>query len=402
MAGGAATDAHDGTAQRRCSSIVVANRADHCGAIAASIQAFRVRTGGREMSGNEQTLGVSVVPMETRREAILHIATTADRLGYDAFFLPEGWAYDSTVLLAELATCTQRIQLGSGILGIWGRTAATMAMAAATLHVVSGGRFILGLGASTAQLTEGLHDTPFDAPLTRLRRVLTQVRTLLRGERLPLTVTTEARALRLGIPAVPELPMYVAGLAPASVRLTGELADGWLPFLFPRSHLVEGDRLLREGAARTDPGRAVPICPVIPAAVEDTTAAARQRAAWFVAFYLTTMGELYRRILARLGYKAAVEALMVANAPRTPLIVPDDAEVLLEELTIFGTPDSAPTRLAGWYEAGASMPVLLLGPDLTPDQIDRTLEAFRGDGRPRVLATRHARAGDGRRRGSHD
>jgi alkanesulfonate monooxygenase SsuD/methylene tetrahydromethanopterin reductase-like flavin-dependent oxidoreductase (luciferase family) len=196
--------------------------------------------------------------------------------------------------------------------------------------------------------------------------------------------------------------MYVAGLAPASVRLTGELADGWLPFLFPRSHLVEGDRLLREGAARTNPGRAVAICPVIPTAVADTAAAARQRAAWFVAFYLTTMGELYRRILARLGYKAEVEALMAANAPRTLPIVPDDAEVLLEELTIFGTPDSASTRLAGWYEAGASMPVLLLGPDLTPDQIDRTLEVFRGDRRPRCLATRNARAVDGCRRGSKD
>src|SRR5262249_9348198 len=144
MAGGAASDAHDGTPQRRYSGIMAANRTDPGGAIAASIHAFRVRTGGREMRGNEQLLGVSVVPMETRREAILHMATTADRLGYDAFFLPEGWAYDSTVLLAELATCTQRIQLGAGILGIWGRTAATMAMAAATLHVVSGGRFILG------------------------------------------------------------------------------------------------------------------------------------------------------------------------------------------------------------------------------------------------------------------
>jgi hypothetical protein len=114
------------------------------------------------------------------------------------------------------------------------------------------------------------------------------------------------------------------------------------------------------------------------------------------------MGELYRRILARLGYKAAVEALMAANAPRALPIVPNDAEVLLEELTIFGTPDSAPTRLAGWYEAGASMPVLLLGPDLTPDQIDRTLEVFRGDRRPRYLATRSASAGDGRSRGSND
>jgi hypothetical protein len=76
--------------------------------------------------------------------------------------------------------------------------------------------------------------------------------------------------------------------------------------------------------------------------------------------------------------------------------------VLLEELTIFGTPGSAPPRLAGWYAAGASMPVLLLGPDLTPDQIDRTLAVFRSNRRPKGLATRHVRALDGRSRGSHD
>src|SRR5262249_57666950 len=122
MAGGAASDAHDGTPQRRYSGIMAANRTDHGGAIAASIHAFRVRTGGRVMSGNEQILGVSVVPMETRREAILHIATTADRLGYDAFFFPEGWAYDNPVSPPQLSTRTHRTPLRSCILGLWGRT----------------------------------------------------------------------------------------------------------------------------------------------------------------------------------------------------------------------------------------------------------------------------------------
>jgi alkanesulfonate monooxygenase SsuD/methylene tetrahydromethanopterin reductase-like flavin-dependent oxidoreductase (luciferase family) len=107
------------------------------------------------MSTEGRTLAVSVVPLETRRDAIVHIATTADRLGYDVFFLPEAWAYDGTVLLAEVATRTRRIRLGTGIVNVWSRTPATIAMAAATLHAVSGGRFVLGLGASTAQLTEG-------------------------------------------------------------------------------------------------------------------------------------------------------------------------------------------------------------------------------------------------------
>ena len=138
-------------------------------------------------------IGLSVMPLETRHEAIIGLATEGDRLGYDGFFMPETWGYDMTVLLAEAAARTTRITLGTGILGIWNRSAATIAMAAATLHAMSGGRFVLGLGASTPQLAEGLHDTPFEPPVPRMRRMVTQIRALLRGERIPLAVTTNAR-----------------------------------------------------------------------------------------------------------------------------------------------------------------------------------------------------------------
>src|SRR6185369_9568745 len=129
---------------------------------------------------NRPRIAVSLMPLENRRETLLHVATTADRLGYDGYFLPETWAYDTTVLLAEAAVRTERITLGTGILGVWNRSAATMAMAAATLASVSGGRFVLGLGASTPQLAEGLHDQPYAAPLARMRQILQQVRALLR------------------------------------------------------------------------------------------------------------------------------------------------------------------------------------------------------------------------------
>ena len=117
------------------------------------------------------------------------------------------------MLLAEAATRTSRITLGSGILGVWSRSPAQLAMAAATLAALSGGRFVLGLGASTPQLAEGLHDVPFTAPLARMRRTLTQVRALLRGERVPLGVATAARPLKLNVPAGgPEVPLYLAAL----------------------------------------------------------------------------------------------------------------------------------------------------------------------------------------------
>ena len=90
-------------------------------------------------------LAVGLTPMETRREVVLHLADRAEELGYDAFFLAEGWGHDAGVLLAEVATRTNRITLGTGIVNVWGRTPATIAMLATSLAELSGDRFVLGL-----------------------------------------------------------------------------------------------------------------------------------------------------------------------------------------------------------------------------------------------------------------
>src|SRR6266436_5071860 len=137
------------------------------------------------------------MPLENRRDVLIALATDADRLGYEAFCLPETWAYDVTVLLAEAAVKTKHITLGTGILGVWNRSAGTLAMAAATLSAQPGGRILLALGASTPQLSEGLQDVSSTAPVARLRRFVTQVRALRRGERIRLEWVTAARALEL-------------------------------------------------------------------------------------------------------------------------------------------------------------------------------------------------------------
>jgi len=318
------------------------------------------------------------MPLENRRETFVSLATAADRLGFDGFFLPETWAYDTTVLLAEAAVRTTRVTLGTGILGVWNRSAATIAMAAATLASVSGGRFVLGLGASTPQLTEGLHDVAFAAPVARMRRTLVQVRALLRGERIPLAVATAARPLKLNVPPAPDLPIYLAALGDQSVRLAGELADGWTPFIYPRRHLVHGIEQLREGAARGGhPDRLPIVCPSVPAVVAEDPGKAREGAAWFVAFYLVSMGTLYRQSLTRQGFGKEVEAVLAANTPKFIGAVPPDADELLEELTVFGTPSEARRRLARWHEAGAALPVLLLRPNLSAEELEFTLNALR-------------------------
>jgi alkanesulfonate monooxygenase SsuD/methylene tetrahydromethanopterin reductase-like flavin-dependent oxidoreductase (luciferase family) len=322
-------------------------------------------------------IGVSVMPLENRREALVGLATAADRRGYDAFMLPETWTYDVTVLLAEAAVKTRRITLGTCILGVWSRSAATLAMAARTLASISGGRFLLGLGASTPQLAEGLHDVPFAAPIGRMRRTITQVRALLRGERVPLAVATSARALKLNVPSEGEVPIYLAALGDEATRLAGELADGWMPFLYPLRLLPHGIERLREGAARGGhPDRLPVICPSLPTVVADDPAKAREGAAWFVSFYLTTMGTFYRDSLIRQGFEKEVRSVLAANSPKPLGIVPPDAEELLEQLIVYGTPDEARRRLARWHAAGAATAGLLLRASLPPEEMALTLEAF--------------------------
>src|SRR6266403_221677 len=326
---------------------------------------------------NARPIGVSVMPLDNRREALIGVAAIAEQLGYSAYFLPETWAHDVTVLMAEMAIRTDRLSLGTGILGVWGRSAGTLAMAAASLSEVSSGRFVLGLGASTAQLTEGLHDVPFVAPLAKMRRTVTQVRALLGGERVPLAVATGARPLKLNLAPSGAVPIFLAALTDEAVRLAGELADGWLPFLYPRRSLAQGLELLREGAARSgDSSRRVSGYPTVPTVGADDPAEARAGAAWFVSFYLTTMGPLYRRSLGRQGFSREIDAVIGANSPKFTGEVPPAADSLLEELTAFGTPAEARERLGQWHAAGADMPLVFLRPNLTPAQIERTLSAF--------------------------
>ena len=322
-----------------------------------------------------RALAVSVMPLENRREQFEALATLGERLGYDAMLLPETWAYDATIVLAEAAVKTERIRVGSAILGVWNRSAATLAMGAATLASLSRGRFVLGLGASTPQLVEGLHDVPFGAPLTQMRRVVTQIRALLRGERVPLAVAKEARALRLNVPPA-EVPICLAAIGDASVRLAGEIADGWMPFLYPLRMLGQGLERLREGATRGGRAALPVVYPMIPASVDEDADKARAGAAWLVAFYLTSMGTFYRDTLIRFGFDKEVQAVLAANTPKFAAAVPADAEVLLDELIVYGTPAEARRRLARWYEAGAAMPGLMFRPGLTADETRRSLEAF--------------------------
>jgi alkanesulfonate monooxygenase SsuD/methylene tetrahydromethanopterin reductase-like flavin-dependent oxidoreductase (luciferase family) len=96
------------------------------------------------MAASNPPIGVGFTPLETRRDVVLHVAARAEQLGHESFHPAEGWGHDAAVLLTEVAVRTTRIRLETGVLNIWGRSPATLAMLATSLQEVSGGRFTLG------------------------------------------------------------------------------------------------------------------------------------------------------------------------------------------------------------------------------------------------------------------
>jgi F420-dependent oxidoreductase-like protein len=244
-------------------------------------------------------------------------AVEAERLGVDSLWVPEVWGYDALTGLAHLAARTTRIGLGTFVVQLGSRSPALLATSALSLQSLSHGRFRLGIGVSGPQVMEGWHGTRFTRPVQTTRETIEIIRTVSRGEVLrhegeiyPLPLPdSQGRALRpMVTPA--DVPVYVAAMGPANLRLTGEVADGWLANLF----MPEGAEIflepLREGAALAgrDLAELDLVAPVALEITPDDAAgdeAARRHAQGY-AFTIGAMGSgranFYNQALGRLGY----------------------------------------------------------------------------------------------------
>ena len=317
-------------------------------------------------------IGVALTPMETRREVIVETALLAESLGYEVFSLAEGWAYDSTAMLSFIAARTQRIRLLPGVLSVWSRTPAVLAMGAATLHEISGGRAILGLGPSTRALTEGLHDVAFMRPADQLRNVATQVRCLLDGQRAT-TAVTGARPLRLGLTPTPELPIWIAATGDLTTQVVAEAADGWYPLFLTLPNLrSRGDEIASaSGESKPVTVAAGPFVVAGPGA--------RDIAASCLAWYICAMGDGYAKLIADQGYGDAVEAVISANPRPTPTnsTVPESANDALGEFTLYGTPKEVRRNLEPW-KAVTDVLMAVLPAGMPWENIEATLRAVAG------------------------
>jgi alkanesulfonate monooxygenase SsuD/methylene tetrahydromethanopterin reductase-like flavin-dependent oxidoreductase (luciferase family) len=323
-------------------------------------------------------VGVGFTPFETRADVMVRLATRADESALDRAEVAEGWTHNSMILLAELAVRTSRIGLGTSVISAWGRTPATIALGAAGLQRCSGGRFSLGIGASSPPLTEGFHGIPWDRPLMRLRETLTAVRALMTGDRLP-NPASNARPLRLGVtPEVP-VPLVLAALSSGSIRLAGELADEWAPFLWARSRLQDGRALLHEGESRLEAPAPTRVSVGVPVALAADEKRARELAAWWLSTYATRMGPLYPRMLGeRFGMAAGLQAVIEAARGNRQPELPAVAEELAREVTLLATYDRAGEAIAAWFAAGADSVHLVLPPGRPEDELREIVEVAAG------------------------
>jgi F420-dependent oxidoreductase-like protein len=307
----------------------------------------------------------------------LRLTQEAERLGFSSVWVAEAYGSDAPSALAWLAAQTSTIGLGTAVMQIPARTPAMTAMTAATLDLLSGGRFQLGLGISGPQVSEGWHGVPFGQPLARTREYLEVVRLALSREllvhdgrfhQLPLP-DGPGKALHLTLHPVRErIPIYLGAVGPKNLELTGEVADGWLATFFAPEHAA--DQLAQIETGRIRAGKKLAgfdVVPTVPVSfgsdLERCAAAVRPYAALYVGGMGSRQQNFYNELAERMGYPEAareVQELYLSGRKRAaaaalPL-------KFLDETSLLGSAERIADRLHAYAAAGVStLAVGLLG-----------------------------------------
>lgn len=290
----------------------------------------------------------------------LELTRHAEALGFDVVWAAEAYGSDSPTLLAWLGGQTSQIQLGSAVMQIPARSPAMTAMTAASLDLLTGGRFRLGLGVSGPQVSEGWHGVRFDRPLARTREFLTIVNTALgrqtvafAGEHYQLPLPDgPGKALKLTIAPVSEhIPIYLAAVGPKNLELAGELTDGWLAVFYAPEFAAEQLGQIRAGRAKV--GRDLTgfdVVPSVPLVVGDDPGACADPVRPHAALYVGGMGSreqnFYNALAVRMGYAdaaAEVQELFLGRRQRDAMAaVPYE---FIDRTSLLGNRDRIADRM---------------------------------------------------------
>jgi len=300
-----------------------------------------------------------------------------ERAGLDLVWVAEAYGFDSPTLMGYLAAKTKTVEIGSAILNIYSRTPGTLLQTAAGLDNVSGGRAVLGLGASGPQVIEGWHGVPYSKPLGRTAEIIDLVRRGLKRERLtsdgvfklPLSkddgaVTGLGKPLKiLTHPERDTIPIWIAALGPKSVEQAATIADGWIPHLFhpEKSHLVWGDAL-EAGLAQRQPDLGplqIAAGGMVAIGEGSETKALLDFARPLFALYVGGMGakgkNFYNDVAKSYGYEQEAEEIqdlyLSGKKKEAEALVPTE---WLEACNLVGPASYVKERIAAFQEAGVT------------------------------------------------
>jgi F420-dependent oxidoreductase-like protein len=315
----------------------------------------------------------------------LTLAREADHLGYSVVWAAEAYGSDAATVLAWVAAQTERIDVGSAVFQIPGRTPANTAMTAATLDTLSGGRFRLGLGVSGPQVSEGWHGVRFDKPLGRTREYVAIVRKALAREKvsfqgefftLPLP-DGPGKALTLTVhPVRDNIPIYLAAIGPKNLELTGEIADGWLAIFFApeqSGEIMAPLRAGRESTGKTMEG--FDVVPTIPVVIGEDPQACADPIRAYSALYIGGMGSrdknFYNQLATRMGYEQAAIEIQEKYLARDYMgaagAVPFE---FIDSTSLIGPADRIRDRLHAFAEAGVTTLTLATYSGTLEERID--------------------------------
>jgi len=313
--------------------------------------------------------------------AAVELAQEADRLGFHSGWTAEAYGSDAVTPLTWLMASTERMSFGTAIMQMPARSPAMTAMTAATLDLMSDGRFLLGIGASGPQVAEGWHGDRYGKPLGKTREYVEIVRAILRrdqpvehhGEHYDIPYAGAdasglGKPLKLIIhPLRADLPIYLAAIGPKNVELAAEIADGWLPIFFAPERITETyGAALDAGFARAGGGKSLTsfdIAPTVTVIVGDDVDALRGFVKPMLALYVGGMGargkNFYNDLVCRFGYEAAAKEIqdlyLDGKKAEATAAVPDE---LVDEVALLGPPERIADLLEPWKDSGITTMII--------------------------------------------
>ncbi|MGB4863680.1 MAG: LLM class flavin-dependent oxidoreductase [Tepidiformaceae bacterium] len=319
---------------------------------------------------------------EQNKELISRIKV-AEEVGVEAVFTAETWGRDQFSLLTQIALNTSKIKLGTGIAPVFGRSPGVLAMTAATLDELSGGRVILGLGTSGDRVIEHWHGEKFSKPIQRTREYIEIINMMVSGEKVFYDgqIFKLQRGFRLLFePPRKHIPIYVASISPKSMDSLATVADGWMPIYWPKSKFLDGKKAIAAAAKEAGrPETAVECVASLTVVINPDEQKAKTQAAGPISWYVTNMGDFYHQMLTRNGFGEEVAAMRKVAETHKPAPFGTNPELMaamgdrmLEETAIWGDLETVAAGIEERRQLGVDLPSISL-PQGPLEHVERVL-----------------------------